>query len=509
MNAADEVIGRGRERAGDESIAIAEKNSELSYRELDERINQFGNAMRSLGVNRENRVLFLLDDSAQLVAAYLAAIRIGAVPVAFNLRAAPRDLKYVIEESRAVLLFIESHLLATYEEIEDSLDEAPTLIIGGPCGRPGLSLEDFAVGQSRRLVSRTMSTDDMAFWIYSSGTTGKPKAIVHLHHDVLDADRHLVENLGIAPGDRVFCTSKIFFAYSLGNILLGGLRAGATLILNRGWPDAEQITQVIAARQPDFFFSVPTFYRNLLASGCAADPAFGKLRGCVSAGESLPASLFEQWRAATGVEIHEGLGSSETIFLVIANRPGACRPGSAARLQPWAEARLVDDADQIIHAVDTPGMLWIKTDSVGDRYWNRKQLSRHTFVNGWYCTGDMMSVDEGGWWQHHGRLDSMLKISGQWVSPVEIEERALSAANVVDAAVVGKVNEDGLIRATLFIVPDATPPDETVFRRDLLEHLRAGLAVYKCPRNIRFLSELPRTDTGKIKRFVLRQWMDE
>jgi len=508
MNAADEVVGLGRERAGDGGVAIVERDAEWSYRELDERVNQYGNAMLSAGVNTENRVLFLLDDSAQLVAAYLAAIRIGAVSVAFNLRASSKDLKYVIEESRAVLLFVEQDLLPLYEEIQDSLEQAPRVIVNGPAGGYDASLESVTDGHSTHLVSHDMSKDDMALWIYSSGTTGRPKAIVHLHHDVIDADRHLTTNLGIQPGDRLFCTSKIFFAYALGNVLLGGLRAGATLILNRGWPDAEHVARVVADKRPDVFFTVPTFYKNLIASGVSKDPAFGNLRCCVSAGEALPSCLLEQWRETTGHEIYEGLGSSETIYLVIANRPGACRPGWSGRLQPWVEARLVDEAERIVDEPNTPGMLWIRTDSVCDRYWNRQQLSRETFVDGWYRTGDVMSFDEDGWWRHHGRQDSMLKISGQWVSPVEIEERVLTAGNVVEAAVVGKTNEDGLTRATLFVVPATRPTDEDEYRNQLLAHLRADLAVYKCPRNICLLDELPRTDTGKLKRFVLRQWME-
>lgn len=508
MNAADEIIATGRERAGDEAVAVVEEDREWSYRELDELVNRYGNALRSMGVQPEHRVLFMLDDGVALVAAYLAAIRIGAVSVAFNLRASSRDLKYVIEESRAVLLFTEPGLLPVYEEIEAALEEPPSLVVNGACGREALGLEALAEGQSSRLESRGMSGDDMALWIYSSGTTGRPKAIVHLQHDVVSADLHLSRNLGIRPGDRLFCTSKIFFAYALGNAFLGGLRTGATLILNRGWPDAEQVARVVADKRPDVFFSVPTFYRSLLDSGAADAPAFRRLRSCVSAGESLPSCLFEQWRQTTGVEIYEGIGSSETIFLIIANRPGACRPGCTGRLQPWVEARLVNESGDTIEAPGKPGMLWIRAESVCDRYWNRQQLSRETFVDGWYCTGDMMSVDRDGWWQHHGRLDCMLKISGQWVSPVEIEECALTADNVAEAAVVGKANEDGLTRATLFVVPVEEPDDELVYCETLLEHLRADLAVYKCPRNIRLIETMPRTDTGKLMRYVLRQWLE-
>ena len=492
-----------------QAIAVVEEDSELTYAQLEALVNQFGNAMLEHGVQVENRILFLMDDCANLIAAYLAAIRIGAVSIAYNLRAVSSDLRYVIDESRAAMLFIDSSLLHVYEEVEAQLDVKPKLIVNRTDDRRGCLFEDFACDFPTQLTSRPMSNDDMALWIYSSGTTGRPKAIVHLHHDVLDSHRHITENLGVLPGDRLFCTSKIFFAYTLGNLFLGGLRSGATLILNRGWPDSEHVASVVARQKPDFFFSVPTFYRNLLVNGDAAQPAFRDLRCCVSAGEALSASLFEQWREATGQDIYEGLGSSETIYLFIANRPGSCRPGYTGRLQPWVEARIVNEDGEDITETTTPGLLWIKTDSVSDRYWNRQQLSRETFVDGWYCTGDMLSIDDDGWWQHHGRQDSMLKISGQWVSPVEIEDRALTAGNIVDAAVVGKEDVDGLVRATLFIVPEKTPEDEASFKSHLLQHLRDGLAIYKCPRNIRLVDELPRTDTGKLKRFVLRQWMEE
>ena len=354
-----------------------------------------------------------------------------------------------------------------------------------------------------------MSPDDMAFWIYSSGTTGRPKAAVHLHRNVLISDRHLVENLGVKPGDRLLCSSKLFFAFSLGHLLLGGLRAGAAIILHKGWPEPNSIATLVKTQRPDYFFSVPTFYRNLLNAGVADDPAFANIRCCVSAGEGLPTALFEKWQKKTGTAIFEGIGSSETVYLFIANNPASFRAGSSGRPQPWVETRLFDDNQQPVTNPDTPGLLWVKMGSACDRYWNRPHKSHDTFVDGWYCTGDMFSFDAQGWWQHLGRQDAMLKISGQWVSPIEIEEQAMSANNVVDAAVVGAVNEDGLTRAMMFVVPGNPPEDRETFCQDLTNHLRKKLSIYKCPRKIRLVEQLPRTDTGKLKRFVLRQWMDD
>lgn len=509
MNAADEIIGRGRLLAGDAAAAVIEPGRSLDYAQLDRLINRYGNALLAAGVRRENRVLLMLDDGADFIAAYLAAIRIGAVAVAFNLRASAADLEHVIEETLAAVLIVEPELHELYRGIEARISHRPRVVVNGRGGGGGECLDDFLCGQSDVLSSVPMSRDDMAFWVYSSGTTGTPKAVVHLHHDVLVAERHLVENLGVKPRDRLFCTSRLFFAYALGNVLFGGLRAGATLILDRGWPDPERATGVVERHRPDYFLTVPTFYRNLLSEGMAERASYRRLRGCVSAGEALPPCVFEAWREAVGQPIFEGIGTSETLFLFIANHPRAWRQGSVGRLQPWVEAELRDtEGNEVIESPNTPGALWIRTESVADRYWNRQQLSRRTFVGDWYATGDMMSFDGQGWWRHHGRRDAMLKISGQWVSPVEIEDCACAFGDVAEAAVVGRTDEHGLTRSTMFVVPKQRQPDENSFTTRLLDHLRANLAVYKCPRDVRLVEELPRTDTGKLQRFVLRELVD-
>ncbi len=508
MNAADEIIGRGRALAGDDVAAVIEPNRTVTYRELDRLVNRYGNAMLASGVGRENRVLLMLDDGVDFVACYLAAIRIGAVAVAINLRASAADLKAVFEEARPRFFLVERDLLEVYETIESQLDYRPRLVVSRPRDGTRASIDDLIGGCSDRLVSAAMSPDDMACWVYSSGTTGTPKAVVHLHHDLLEADRHQVENLGVRPRDRLFCSSKMFFAYALGNAFFGGLRAGATVIVNRGWPAADEVARVVETHRPDYFFTVPTFYRSLIAERVAERGAFRSLRGCVSAGEGLPACVLKAWHEMTGQPIFEGIGTSETLFLVIANHPRAWRAGCTGRTQPWVEAKLLDENGVAIVEPDTPGALWLRTASVADRYWNRQALSRQTFVGDWYVTGDVFSVGADAWWRHHGRRDSMLKISGQWVSPLEIEERACTADGVADAAVVGRSDGDGLVRTTMFVVPSYPQTDEVRFRKHLLEHLRAGLAIYKCPRDIRLVEVLPRTVTGKIQRHVLREWIE-
>lgn len=509
MNAADEVIGRGRLLAGDNALAVIEPGRSLDYAQLERLVNRYGNAMRAAGVARENRVLLMLDDGADFIAAYLAAIRIGAVAVAFNLRASAADLEHVIEETLAAVLIVEPEIHELYRGIEIHLSHRPKVVVNGRGGGGVQSVNDFLSGHSDVLSSVPMSRDDMAFWVYSSGTTGTPKAVVHLHHDVLEAQRHLVENLGLKPRERLFCTSRLFFAYALGNVLFGGLRAGATLILDRGWPDPERATAVVERHRPHCFLTVPTFYRSLLSEDAAANPAYRRVRCCVSAGETLPGCVFEGWQESAGQPIFEGIGTSETLFLFIANHPRAWRQGRLGRPQPWVDAELRDtEGNGVIDSPNTPGVLWIRTESVADRYWNRQRLSRSTFVGDWYATGDMMSFDDQGWWRHHGRRDAMLKISGQWVSPLEVEECACTFGDVAEAAVVGRTDEHGLTRATMFVVPTRRQPDEDSFRSRLLDHLRANLAVYKCPRDVRLVGALPRTDTGKLQRFVLRELAD-
>jgi benzoate-CoA ligase len=256
--------------------------------------------------------------------------------------------------------------------------------------------------------------------------------------------------------------------------------------------------------RPDFMFSVPTVYRNLLRDHCTETDAFDSVRCFISAGEKLPESLFERWRAATGKPILEGIGATETIFLTIANTPTAYRAGATGRPQPGVGIRLLDEHDEPITEPGRPGMLWVKIGSLCSGYWNQPEKTRDSFRDGWYRTGDAFSFDADGWWYHLGRGDELLKISGQWVSPVEIEECALATPGVADAAVVGVPNSDGLVRLAMFVVPAGPAPVDGLASR-LQDKIKSRLSIYKCPRNITFVDEIPRTATGKVQRFRLRE----
>jgi acyl-coenzyme A synthetase/AMP-(fatty) acid ligase len=349
-----------------------------------------------------------------------------------------------------------------------------------------------------------MARDDMAFWIYTSGTTGSAKGAVHLQRDVLAADAYTGGVLGVGPGDVLFGTSKLFFAYTLGNCLFGSLRLGATTVLYDGWPDAKTVAETLRRYRPSVVFSVPTLYRNMLGEGvAAAEPAFRSVRHYVSAGERLPEALWHKWREATGVEILDGMGTSETIYMLLSNYPGKVRPGSSGTATPGTELKLADAEGRPV-APGEAGILWARIASRADRYWNARDKSQEAFHGPWFRTGDMYTVDEGGYWHHQGRFDDMLKISGQWVSPAEIEEVVLAATPCTDAAVVGVPDPDGLPRTALFAVPPQGGFDsgalEVLIRRVVSERL----SPYKCPKWVRFVNEIPRTATGKVQRFKLR-----
>jgi len=508
MNACDELLRPKLNDGRGHAHALIYRDTAYTYDDLGAMVNRFGHALLRAGIDRGDRVLLLLKDSPDFVACYLAAMKVGSVPVAVNTRCAPKDLRFALDDTGCRVIFIDLEFLDIYTHAITGRDRpAPVLVVRGAdvaIPAPAITLAAFRAGQPDRLVSTPMSPDDMAYWIYTSGTTGTPKAAVHLHRDVLLGDRHMGEILGVKPGDKVYSSSKLFFAFALGHCLLGGLRVGATLILHDGWPDSATVADTVAHYRPDFVFSVPTVYRNLLRDGRAETGAFDSVRCFVSAGEKLPATLFERWRVATGKPILEGIGATETIFLTIANTPAAYRAGSTGRPQPGVGIRLLDEHEEPVTEPGRSGLLWVRIGSLCSGYWNQPEKTRASFDDGWYCTGDAFSFDADGWWYHLGRGDDLLKISGQWVSPIEIEDCALGTPGVIDAAVVGVPNSDGLVRLAMFIVPtDFDARDDLATR--LQDRIKSQLSIYKCPRNITFVDEIPRTATGKVQRFRLRE----
>ncbi len=505
-NAVATVLARAADPATAATPALRYHDSELSYAELAERTARAAAGLRTLGVQPENRVLMLMKDSPAMVAAWLGAVHLGAVAVAYNLRASVAELRHAVTDSRCRVLLADADLLPLCLEAVDGLVEPPTLVSDG-AGDGVVPLATLADAGSAG-APYPVAADDMAFWIYTSGTTGKPKAVVHLHKDVAIAADYMAGYMEVGPGDVIFSTSKLFFAYALGHSLLGGLSAGATVVLDDRWPDPARILALVEQHRPTVFYSVPTLYRNLLHEGAAAHPAFATVRRFCSAGEKLPVPLFDGWREATGKPILEGIGTSESVFFFLGNRLEAHLPGSSGRPLPWAELRLTDDNGEPVEAPDFPGNLWVRMSSVGDRYWNHQAKSRATFVGEWYRTGDMYAVDADGFWHHQGRDDDMLKISGQWVYPTEIEDVVIAVAGVTETALVGAANVDGLVRLHLFVVADESVDDRDALAETITAHAKERLAIYKVPRNIHFIDAIPRTATGKARRFLLRRQVE-
>jgi len=508
MNAADVLLGPALAMPGHSAPAIIAGDREISYPELDALACRAGSAMQGLGIGVRDRVLLVIDDRPEFFISFLGALKIGAVPVAINLRISSGELGYMIIDSDCALLVADNDFLSICTRaIEDMTNSPPLVVADRTSGEfPGLScLSDLMEGQPDQMPSRPMLPDDMAFWMYTSGTTGQPKAVIHRQKSISTLARYLGPVYGVGPGDRVFCTSKLFFAFSLGHVLLGGLQLGASVILCAGWPSANAIADAVDRFRPAVVFSVPVLYRNILQEELAGSDGFRGVRHYISAGEHLPTGVFRQWQAATGHPILEGIGASETVVMFIGNRPDDYLAGSTGKPLPETELRLVDDDNQPIVEPGIPGVLWVRCPSLAAGYWRQEDISRAAFVDGWYRTGDVFFFDQDGYYYYQGRSDDMLKISGQWVSPREIEDCVLGSPDVSEAAVVGVQNAEGFTRLALCLIPTDRNIDTSALQRQLSRILAAKLSIYKCPRRFVFLDEMPHTPSGKLQRYKLRQ----
>ncbi len=496
MNAADILLDPSRTPAAAARPAVLWRDGVVTYGALAAAVSRSAGALRSLGLRADERVLFLSEDTPGLIAAYLGAIKAGGVAVAVNPRLMPDDLLAILADSEPAIVIGDADGAALYEAVRPSLGFRPKAVLDGA------DFDRLASAQADTAASAGREAHDMAFWVYTSGTTGRVKAAIHRHQDVLPSDLYLRDVLGAGPDDRLFASSKLFFAYALGTILFGTLKIGATAILHEGRSDPESVAKVIVRHRPSIVFSVPTLYRAMLDSDVAAAEPFRAVRHYVSAGERLPASLFERWRERTGGEILDGMGTSETIYMLLANRPGRVRPGSSGVPAPGVEARLGREAGRS-DASGASGVLEVRIPSSAAGYWRQAAESARVFQGGWFSTGDIYRIDEDGYWHHQGRADDLFKVAGQWVSPGEIEEIAAAEDGVLDAALVGVPDSDGLLEGVLFVVPREAGA-RTIPAR-LGRALADRLPPHKRPRRIEVVPEIPRTATGKVQRFKLRQ----
>lgn len=508
FNAASYFVDRHMAEGRSEKVAIECGDRRVTYRQLFEQVNQVGNALKNLGVRPEERVFLLLLDTPEFAASFFGAIKIGAVPVPVNTLLKPADYEFLLNNSRARVAIVSDSLFSQLQAIpKEKLRYVETFIaVGGEEKPSARSFGNWIRDASAYLDPACTNKDDAAFWLYSSGSTGRPKACVHLQHDmVVCAERYAKAILGVAEHDRFFSVAKLFFAYGLGNGLYFPLSVGATSILLPGPPKPQSVFEVVERAQPTLFFSVPSNYAKLLSHlpDAECSPDFSSIRHAISAGECLPAAIFHRFKERFGVEILDAVGSTEALHMFIANRPGAVKPGSSGTIIPGFYARIVDENNQPV-APGEMGDLIINTDAACASYWNQHERTKDTIRGHWLRTGDRYHQDADGYFWYAGRSDDMLKVSGTWVSPVEIENQLLEHPEVQEAAVVGRKDADGLVKTVACVVlrdgKPGSPELSSELQRFVLEHL----PVFKRPHQIEFVLELPKTATGKLQRYKLR-----
>jgi benzoate-CoA ligase family protein len=505
FNAASHFVDRHLGAGGGDAPAFLYEDTLLTYADLAVLANRTGNALLELGVGMEDRVLMLCLDAPEFVGTFWGAIKMGAVPVPVNTLMRAADYLYFLNDSRAKVAVVSAPLMA---EVGPVLAQAPhlrhVLVAGGPASTH-LSWEDRVAKASGALSAADTSKDDAAFWLYSSGSTGFPKGAVHLQHDmVVCYETFAKQVLGIRAADRVFSAAKLFFAYGLGNAGYFPLGAGAQGVLYPHRPTPEGVFDVIARRRPTLYFGVPTLYAGMLAVKDAEKRwDLSSLRLCVSAGEALPEEIYKRWQDRFGVEIIDGIGTTEILHIFVSNRPGAARPGSSGLPVPGYEALIVDDDARPVPKGEI-GNLRVKGDSTMAFYWNKHDKTKDTLVGHWIQTGDKYYQDEDGYYWYAGRADDMLKVGGIWVSPVEVEGTLIKHPAVLEAAVVGHEDTDRLVKPRAFVVLKDAAAGQPALAEELKAFVKDKIAPYKYPRWIEFVSELPKTATGKIQRFKLR-----
>jgi benzoate-CoA ligase family protein len=504
FNAAAWFVDRNVAEGRGQLAAIRHDGRIITYTDVQDLVNRTGNALLGLGVERGDRVLLLCLDSPAFVAALWGAMKIGAVPVPVNTFLRPEEWLHCLDDSAAQVVVISGALVEAAAPVLARAAHVRHVLVAG--GAPGayLSFEERVAAASTRLDPAATQREDPAFWLYSSGSTGAPKAAVHRHRDmVVCAETFAREVVGIRADDVVFSAAKLFFAYGLGNAGYFPASVGAQCVLDPRRMTPAAAFEVIARHRPTLFFAGPALYAGMLAFEDAARFDLSSVRLCVSAGESLPADLFLRWKERYGVEILDGIGTTECLHMFISNRPGKVRPGSSGQPVPGYEAAIVDETGRPV-ARGEIGSLRVKGQSVMAGYWNQPEKTKGVLTRDWIDTGDKYYEDEDGYFWHCGRSDDMMKVSGAWVSPVEVEAALIAHPAVLQAAVVAHKDAGGLVKPKAFVVLRDPASGGEALAEELKGFVKERIARYKYPRWVEFRKELPMTATGKIQRFKLR-----
>jgi benzoate-CoA ligase family protein len=520
FNASVYLLDRQVEAGRGGHLAVTGPAGSLTYAELAQRVAAFASGLRALGVRPEERVVLVASDRPETVITFLALLRMGAVAVPVSTMYNGAELGELLRDTRARVVVATSEFAAVTREAMSLAPEAGTLVLAG---------EDRAVGEDRAAgdgadggdAAGALSWADVlaegqqagpaapygtwfdspGFWLYTSGTTGTPKAAMHRHGSIARVcETYAHQVLGITPEDRCYSVAKLFFAYGIGNSLFFPFSVGATAVLDPARATPAGAAARLAEDRPSLFFAGPAFFAALLAADVPTE-AFASVRLATSAGEALPAEIYRRFTGRYGLDIIDGLGSTEALHIFISNRPGAVRPGTSGTVVPGYEARLVDDQSEPV-ADGQPGRLLVRGDSIATGYWCRVATTRQVFAGEWLRTGDTYVRSQDGFYTCLGRTNDMIKAGGIWVSPTEVEARIVQHQSVAECAVVGHRDADGLEEVVACVVP---MPGQAVDGDELIAFCREGLAAFKRPRQVLVLEGLPKTATGKIQRVVVRE----
>jgi benzoate-CoA ligase len=538
---ADYFLYHNVEEGRENKTCLYFEDQTYTYGDTVRMSNRVGNALRELGVHQENRILIILPDCPEFVWTWFGAARIGAVIAMVNPLMTAEDYKYYLNYTRARVAVIPQSLREAFGEVAKDSPYLKSVLVAGRDVTPTVSLrggeeaatvdspadpgvEDPQTNSLRYNSSISWSSfneavnsaaaecipadthrDDIAIWLFSSGSTGQPKGAVHLQHDLpFNTEVFAKRTIGVGENDLTVSVPKLFFGYATGTNLLFPFAVGAATALFSERSTPEKLFQVIERYRPTILTTVPTMINSMLNAPDAAQRDLSSLRFCYSAGEALPIELYERWKKTLGIEICDGIGSAEMFHIYISNRPGDVKPGSLGKVVDGYEAKIVDAEGQSV-PTGQMGTLRIKGDSAALCYWNAHEKSKETFAGDWCTTGDQFHVDEEGYYWYHGRTDDMLKVSGIFVAPAEIENCLLTHEAVLECAVIGAEAGDGLIKPKAFVVlrEDFAAGEELA--EEIKGFVKSHLALYKYPRWIEFVSSLPKNDRGKIDRKKLKQ----
>jgi 4-hydroxybenzoate-CoA ligase len=499
-NAAVDMVDRNVAEGRAAKVAFIDPVRKLTYGELADSAARVGPMLAKLGLQREDRVAMIVLDTIDFPILFWGAIRAGIIPVPLNTLLTAEQYRYILSDMRAKVLFVSSPLLPVAQQAAAGLD-LKIVVVGEAADLP--RFDQLLAAETKGGDVAPTSADEVAFWLYSSGSTGMPKGVRHVHSSAMETAKLYAQGvMGIAENDVVYSAAKLFFAYGLGNAMSFPMSVGATAVLLPDRPTPQAVFGVLKREQPTIFYGVPTLYAAMLAdANCTPENSSERLRMCVSAGEALPEHLGLEWKKRFAVDVYDGVGSTEMLHIFLGNFPGKIKYGTSGVAIPGYEARLIDDNGHEVPDGEI-GELSVRGTTAADGYWNQREKSRRTFEGEWTRTGDKYTRGADGFYRICGRTDDMFKVSGQWVSPFEVESALITHPRVLECAIVPKEDSDGLLKPKAFIVLKGDGGQ--VAEAELQEHVKAQVGPWKYPRWIEFVEGLPKTATGKIQRFKLR-----